>query len=125
HNTRRPRTLLRIFTLLLDVAPDAALKLWRTSARRGRGFGRRERMIVFVGLMAFPRDGWEASFARLRRASRGARIRFFAEHAGWLDHEFRGWSSVLTEQQLADLYLLLIDLFPPNTLSDYSQGGSL
>jgi hypothetical protein len=125
--SQRPCTVLRVFTLLSEVAPNAARIFWRNSDRtiRRKRFGKCERMIVFLGLLAFPRDGWDTGITRLRRASRAIQIRFFAEHAGLLDYDFRGWPAALTEHQLADLYLLLVDLFPPQTLKDYSRGGSV
>jgi hypothetical protein len=82
-------------------------------------------MITFVGLLGLPEAAWETSFARLRRVSRVLQIRFFAEHAGWIHYAFRDWPSTLTETQLADLYMLVVELFPPKTLRDYSRGGSL
>ena len=124
---RSPRALLSAFTLLRDVAPNDARELWRKLNRHAiqRTFGKCERMIAFIGLFGVPVDGWDASLTRLQRRSRATRIRFFIEHARLLNYHFRRWSSALGDRRLADLYLLLVDLFPTKTLGDYTRGGSM
>lgn|GEM_PF-4681154 len=123
--SKQPRTVLRTIMLLRDVAQQDALELWHVLSKRIKGFGKFDRTITFIGLMAFPKEAWKTSFARLKNSRRGLQIRFFVEHLGWLDYEFRDWASALTNKQLADLYLLLVDLFPPSTLNDYSTGGTI
>lgn len=125
--TRRPRTILHACTLLSEVAPKAAKDLWQKLAHMAASqrFGKWERMITLLGLLGFPKEGWDASFARLLRSSRATQIRFFVEHAALTRFDFPGWPAALTERQFADLYLLLIDLFPPGKLKDYARGGSV
>src|SRR4051812_41646319 len=80
--SQHPRTLLRICNLLCDVTPKKALQFWRRLVAGScvRRFNRRERMVAFLGLFAFLREGWDGTWDRLLRTSRATRIRFFAEH---------------------------------------------
>lgn len=124
-STRNSHTLFRMFALLSDVAPRDAEKLWlRQLKNHTKPFDKRKRTLVFLGLFAFPRRGWISSFSQLKRSKIRIQIRLFAENAWMLNYDFRNWSSLLTDQQLADLYLLLVTIFPAEKLNDYSRGGS-
>ncbi len=124
---RKPRALLYACVLLEEMAPKDALKLWKNLYNQLRGGLSTEhgRMIAFLGLFAFPRDGWDSCLARLNRCRRTMQIRFFAELAKRLYYDLRNWNGRLNERQLADLYLLLNNLFPQNKLRAYSRGGTV
>jgi HEAT repeat protein len=118
--------ILYAFALLLQVAPAQAVVLWRTLQNRSNhGFDRRARLIAFLGLMVFPSEGWQDSLSRIRRSHRSKQIRLFAEHVQFLSYDFSGWPERLSDEQLGELYELIVSLFPPSSLKDYARGRSV
>jgi hypothetical protein len=127
----RPRLKVRLlaysFALLSEVAPADAKLLWKNSWGRSNKHPRspRARCLTFLGLFAVPELGWAPAMARIQKSSRAEQIRIFAKHAYLLSYDFRDWSENLSDRQLAELYQLLVDLFPPDRLRDYARGGSV
>jgi hypothetical protein len=123
----QPRLLAYYFALLREVALVDARAMWKVTWGRSskRATTSRARVMTFLGIFAFPEEGWGASMARVRKASRAEKIRIFAKHVHLLGDDFRDWFENLDDQQLGELYELVADLFPPGRLRDYKRGGSL
>lgn len=123
----QPSLLARSFALLEEVAPDDGTELWRQCWRRSSTRARNSRLgiLTFLSLFACPEVGWDVAMARIRKSSRAERIRIFAKYAHLLSYDFRDWSENLTDHRLGQLYELLVDLFPPDRLRDYTRGGSV
>lgn len=121
------RLLAYSFALLCEVAPTDARLLWKTCWCRSlaRRTSSRARCLTFLGLFAVPKVGWVPAIARIRKSSRAEQIRIFAKHAYLLSYDFRDWAENLSDRQLAELYEILVDLFPPSRLRDYARGGSV
>lgn len=122
-----PRSVAYSFALLRDLAGSDAEALWKECWKRSskHSSSSRARIITFLGLFGFPELGWRLSMARLRKSSRAEGIRVFAKYVHLLSYDFGDWFEKLNDQQLGELYEMLVDLFPPARLRDYKRGGSL
>lgn len=124
---RQPTSLVRGISFLVQQDCGVAFKIWSHLYEKTgmQPFNRRRRALCLIGMFCFPDKQWNLLFKDLRNHSRATQIRFSIEAARSLSHVIDGWSERLNDAQIADWYLMLANLFPPDRTRGYERGGTV
>jgi len=112
----RPKSVknLLVFLALRDAsrATETLQRLWRRRSSKLKLNGFR-RALVVVGLFYLPKQFWSVAFPLVAKGPiRSARMLFYENAFDLADRESPTYDR-LTNEQTADMYLLLTRLFPP------------
>jgi hypothetical protein len=124
---RRPISIIRTIAYLATRDRIAAYRIWLKLSKScsNQHFNRRTRSVLLIGLFCFPERSWDLVLHRVKNCSRHAQMRFVAESAHALQSEIGEWDVRLTDRQVADWYLIVSNLFPPDRTRGYERGGSI
>lgn len=112
----KPEMLKCVFRFWADRDQAAAVSVFETLVQNG---GRMKKLtpcnraLALIGVFCFPNRCWSLVFPSINRAEASLSRKVFLEGSYDFGDRDPAIFDPLTEEQLADLYLLLVRLFPP------------